>query len=107
MRKQETPNEYFLRCLNEAKSVFAGTKKSSNCDLGAVVHAIFNRVCNYRPWGIAHQYSCSTVGGKINAVHRLDLPLDGGSRALAESEKVQPTPEKYPRNNGRIKAKPL
>lgn len=52
-------------------------------------------------------HAVQVLGGKINAVHRLDLPLDGGSRALAEIEKVQPTPEKYPRNNGRIKAKPL
>ena len=88
MRKQETPNEYFLRCLNEAKSVFAGTKKSSNCDLGAVVHAIFNRVCNDRPWGIDNQYSCSTVGGKINAEGMQVCKLERGKGVSIYGERA-------------------
>ena len=48
-----------------------------------------------------------TLGGKFIKAHSFELPFDGGSRTLVEIEKVQPTPEKYPRNNGRIKAKPL
>ena len=48
-----------------------------------------------------------TLGGKLTQVHRFELPMNGGSRSLIEIEKVQPTPDKYPRNNGRIKAKPL
>lgn len=48
-----------------------------------------------------------TLGGKLTKVHSFELPLNGGSRSLVEIEKVQPTPDKYPRNNGKIKSKPL
>lgn len=48
-----------------------------------------------------------TLGGRVQGLHRFSLPMEGGSRTLVEIEKVQPTPDKYPRNNGRIKAKPL
>lgn len=47
------------------------------------------------------------LGGKLVKVSKFELPLDGGSRTLIEIEKVQPTPEKYPRQNGKIKSKPL
>ena len=47
------------------------------------------------------------LGGKLIKIHAFKLPFDGGSRSLVEIEKIQPTPGKYPRNNGRIKAKPL
>lgn len=47
------------------------------------------------------------LGGKLRKIHTFKLPFDGGSRSLVEIEKIQPTPGKYPRNNGRIKAKPL
>ncbi len=53
------------------------------------------------------KHAIQTLGGKLEAVHSFSLPMDGGSRSLVEIEKVQPTSEKYPRNNGRIKAKPL
>lgn len=53
------------------------------------------------------KHAIQTLGGKLAAVHSFSLPMDGGSRSLVEIEKVQPTSEKYPRNNGRIKAKPL
>ena len=47
------------------------------------------------------------LGGKLIKIHTFKLPFDGGSRSLVEIEKIQPTPGKYPRSNGRIKAKPL
>ena len=47
------------------------------------------------------------LGGKLSAVHTFDLPFDGGSRSLVAVEKMQPTPDRYPRNNGKIKSKPL
>ena len=47
------------------------------------------------------------LGGKLKSVNKFELPLEGGARTLVEIEKVQPTPEKYPRQNGKIKAKPL
>ena len=47
------------------------------------------------------------LGGKLIKAHSFDLPMNGGSRTLAEIEKVQPTPDKYPRSNGKIKSKPL
>lgn len=52
-------------------------------------------------------HAIQTLGGKLIKAHTFELPFDGGARTLVEIEKVQPTPEKYPRNNGRIKAKPL
>ncbi len=48
-----------------------------------------------------------TLGGKLIKTHSFELPFDGGARKLVEIEKVRPTPDKYPRNNGRIKSKPL
>lgn len=48
-----------------------------------------------------------TLGGRILNVHRFELPLDGGERAVIEIEKVQPTPDKYPRHSSKIKASPL
>ena len=53
------------------------------------------------------KHAIQTLGGKLINAHTFDLPFDGGSRTLVEIEKVQPTPENYPRNNGKIKAKPL
>ena len=47
------------------------------------------------------------LGGKLIKAHTFDLPMNGGSRTLVEIEKVQPTPDKYPRSNGKIKSKPL
>jgi 16S rRNA (guanine527-N7)-methyltransferase len=53
------------------------------------------------------KHAIQTLGGKLASVHSFSLPMDGGNRSLVEIEKVQPTSDKYPRNNGRIKAKPL
>lgn len=47
------------------------------------------------------------LGGKIKNIHSFSLALDGGERTIVEIEKIAPTPEKYPRNYGKIKAKPL
>ncbi len=47
------------------------------------------------------------LGGRIKNIHTFELPLEGGGRTLVEIEKVSPTPEKYPRQNGKIKSKPL
>lgn len=47
------------------------------------------------------------LGGKNKNVYKFDLPENSGSRTLVVIEKVQPTPDKYPRQNGKIKAKPL
>ena len=48
-----------------------------------------------------------TLGGKKKNVYKFDLPENSGSRTLVVIEKVQPTPDKFPRQNGKIKAKPL
>lgn len=53
------------------------------------------------------KHAIQALGGKFIKAHSFDLPFEGGSRTLVEIEKVQPTPEKYPRSNGKIKAKPL
>ena len=47
------------------------------------------------------------LGGKNKNVYKFDLPENSGNRTLVVIEKVQPTPDKYPRQNGKIKAKPL
>lgn len=47
------------------------------------------------------------LGGKIRSIDSFELPLNGGGRTLIQIEKVQPTPDKYPRQNGKIKSKPL
>ena len=47
------------------------------------------------------------LGGKIKKVSEFDLPMDGGNRTIIEIEKIQPTPDKYPRQFGKIKSKPL
>lgn len=49
----------------------------------------------------------SILGGKIKNTYSFELPYDCGQRTIVCIEKVQPTPEKYPRNNGKIKSKPL
>lgn len=46
-------------------------------------------------------------GGKIVDIHSFSLPYDGGNRNIIETEKILPTPDKYPRPYGKIKAKPL
>ncbi len=47
------------------------------------------------------------LGGKKKNAYKFELPNDCGSRTLIQIEKVRPTPDKYPRHNGKIKAKPL
>lgn len=47
------------------------------------------------------------LGGKKKNEYKFELPNDCGSRTLIQIEKVRPTPDKYPRHNGKIKAKPL
>lgn len=51
--------------------------------------------------------SIQALGGRLKEVHTFELPFEGGSRSLVEIEKIQPTPDKYPRSNGKIKSKPL
>lgn len=47
------------------------------------------------------------LGGKIKNTYKFSLPNKGGERSIIVIEKNQPTPDKYPRNSGKIKAKPL
>ena len=47
------------------------------------------------------------LGGKINKVSEYSLPMDGGERTIAVIKKKNETAKKYPRNSGKIKAKPL
>lgn len=49
----------------------------------------------------------NTLGGKVKDCFEFGLPNDGGDRAIITIEKNRPTPDKYPRNSGKIKAKPL
>ena len=47
------------------------------------------------------------LGGKLKKPFKFSLPNDGGERTIIVIEKNQTTPDKYPRNSGKIKAKPL
>lgn len=47
------------------------------------------------------------LGGKVINKYEFNLPRDGGSRNILEIKKVNTTPQKYPRNSGKIKASPL
>lgn len=47
------------------------------------------------------------LSGKIKNTYKFSLPNKGGERSIIVIEKNQPTPDKYPRNSGKIKAKPL
>lgn len=44
------------------------------------------------------------LGGKITKIYSFSLPFDGGDRNIIEIEKDRPTPDKYPRPYGKIKA---
>ena len=57
---------------------------------------------------IKNAYSAiNTLGGKLKKVSSFALPCDGGERNIVEIEKRASTSPKYPRNFGKIKAKPL
>lgn len=47
------------------------------------------------------------LGGRLRNSFEFSLPSDGGERTILEIAKVKPTPQKYPRNSGKIKAQPL
>ena len=47
------------------------------------------------------------LGGKIFKINEFELYENGGGRTIVLVEKVRPTPEKYPRNSGKIKSNPL
>lgn len=47
------------------------------------------------------------LGGKIKKINSFELPLDEDKRIIVEIEKIAPTPDKYPRIFGKIKASPL
>lgn len=47
------------------------------------------------------------LGGKVKKIQQFSLPQNGGERTLIITEKIKPTPDKYPRNSGKIKTFPL
>lgn len=49
----------------------------------------------------------NTLGGKLENKYFFDLPENGGERAIAVVRKTKNTPQKYPRQSGKIKAKAL
>lgn len=49
----------------------------------------------------------NTLGGKLENKYFFELPENGGERAIAVVRKVRNTPQKYPRQSGKIKAKAL
>ena len=49
----------------------------------------------------------NTLGGTLENTYFFELPENGGERAIAVVRKVKNTPQKYPRQSGKIKAKAL
>ena len=49
----------------------------------------------------------NTLGGKLEKKYFFELHENGGERAIAVVRKVKNTPQKYPRQSGKIKAKAL
>ena len=49
----------------------------------------------------------NTLGGKLEKKYFFELPENGGERTIAVVRKVKNTPQKYPRQSGKIKAKAL
>lgn len=49
----------------------------------------------------------NTLGGKLINTYKFSLPFDGGDRTIVEVNKIAATPQKYPRNSGKIKSSPL
>ena len=49
----------------------------------------------------------NTLGGKLEKKYFFELPENGGERAIAVVRKVKNTPQKFPRQSGKIKAKAL
>lgn len=49
----------------------------------------------------------NTLGGKLENKYFFELPENGGERAIAVVRKAKNTPQKYPRQSGKIKAKAL
>ena len=47
------------------------------------------------------------LGGKVEKVHKFNLPCDEGERTIIVIKKVKPTPKQYPRISGKIKSQPL
>lgn len=55
----------------------------------------------------AAKSAINTLGGKISETYNFALPFDGGERAIVKIQKIAETPNKYPRNAGKIKSSPL
>ena len=47
------------------------------------------------------------LGGKVEKVHKFNLPCDEGERTIIVIKKVKSTPKQYPRISGKIKSQPL
>ncbi|MDE7453323.1 MAG: 16S rRNA (guanine(527)-N(7))-methyltransferase RsmG, partial [Clostridia bacterium] len=47
------------------------------------------------------------LGGKIDKIISFDLPEDGGRRNIIKITKIKPTPQNYPRGQGRERKNPL
>lgn len=55
----------------------------------------------------AGRKAAQEVGGQVQEVDEFDLPVLGDARTLVVIEKVEPTPERYPRRDGIPNQQPL
>jgi 16S rRNA (guanine527-N7)-methyltransferase len=53
------------------------------------------------------QSAYKTLGAKLKSVEKYELPEGYGERTLAVVEKIKPTPNKYPRGQGKERKSPL
>ena len=56
---------------------------------------------------ISAESAIKTLGGKVSETFSFSLPKNGGNRSIVMIKKIKVTPDKYPRNSGKIKSKPL
>lgn len=82
-------SEYCLPYVNVGGSFLAFKGRGAESEISAAKSAI------------------KTLGGKIAETYNFALPFDGGERAIVQIQKIAETPNKYPRNAGKIKSSPL
>ena len=53
------------------------------------------------------QNAIETLGGEVNGIFKYTIPKTDITHSIVVIKKIKPTPDKYPRQNGKIQKKPL
>ncbi len=81
--------EYCLPYVRIGGSFFAFKGRGAEAEISAAKSAV------------------NTLGGKITDSFKFALPFEGGERTIVRIKKITETPNRYPRNAGKIKSSPL